>query len=149
MTGEDDVTILLRVELRPHAQAHLVGLPAEQFGIDRLHEGVHAVETGGLGARRQPFDITVRARDVAVGAGCDMDDDLSAIAHSGKGKSSSFPSGSSIWIESYPHQVSLLGTERSTSSRRSSASPSAVSSMNRRALSRRVASSQRMISHSP
>src|SRR5438034_1867812 len=30
MTGEDDVPIL-RVELRPHVQAHLVGLPAKQL----------------------------------------------------------------------------------------------------------------------
>src|SRR6516162_3270544 len=80
MTGEDDVPTL-RVELRPHAQAHLVGLPAKQFRVDRPHEGVHAIEPFGSRAGRQPFEITVRTRDVTVRAGCDVDDDVSALRH--------------------------------------------------------------------
>src|SRR6266550_4225068 len=130
MTGEDDGPTL-RVELRPHAQALLVGLATKQLRVDRLHEGIHSVETFGSRARRQPFEITVRTRDVTVRAGSDVDDDVSALPHE-YGKNSSFPSGSSIWSVSYPHQVSLLGTDRSTSSRRKSVSPSAVSSTNRR-----------------
>src|SRR2546426_4121480 len=93
MTGENDVPIL-RVELRPHAQAHLVGLPAKQLRVDRRHEGVHAIETFGSGAGRQPFEITVRPRDVTIRAGCDVDDDVSALRHEtdlrwGKGKKES------------------------------------------------------------
>src|SRR6266851_6555133 len=80
MTGEDDVPTL-RIELRPHAQAHLVGLPAKQLRVDRPHEGAHAIETFGLGAGRQPFEVTVRTRDVAVRAGSDVDDDVSALRH--------------------------------------------------------------------
>src|SRR6266550_251862 len=80
MTREDDGPTL-RVELRPHAQAHLVGLPANQCRVDRPHEGIHAIETFGSGAGRQPFEITVRTRDVAVRAGCEVDDDVSALRH--------------------------------------------------------------------
>src|SRR3989442_15100638 len=80
MTGENDGPIL-RVELRPHAQAHLVGLPSKQLCVYRPHEGAHAIETFGLGARRQPFEVTVRTRDVAVRAGSDVDDDVSALRH--------------------------------------------------------------------
>src|SRR6266481_6101308 len=80
MTREDDGPSL-RVELRPHAQAHLVGLPAKQLRVDRPHESAHAIETFGLGAGRQPFEVTVRTRDVAVGAGSDVDDNVSALGH--------------------------------------------------------------------
>src|SRR5712691_4456249 len=78
MAREDDGP---RVELRPHAQAHLVGLPAKQLSVYRPHEGAHAIETFGLGAGRQPFEVTVRTRDVAVRAGADVDDDVSALRH--------------------------------------------------------------------
>src|SRR5438876_4859682 len=80
MTGEDDVPTF-RVELRPHAQAHLVGLPTKQLRVDRPHESVHAIETFGSGAGRQPFEITVSTRDVTVCAGRDVDDDLSVLRH--------------------------------------------------------------------
>src|SRR5512140_3503330 len=80
MTGEDDGS-MLRVELRPHAQAHLVGLPAQQLRVDRPHEGVHAIEAFGRWARHQPFEITVRTRDVTIRAGRDVDDDVSALRH--------------------------------------------------------------------
>src|SRR5262249_3756944 len=43
MAGEDDVPTL-RVELRPQAQAQLVGFSAQQFRVDRPHESVHAIE---------------------------------------------------------------------------------------------------------
>src|SRR5882762_11403664 len=78
MTREDDGP---RVELRPHAQAHLVGLPAKQLRVYRPHEGVHAIETFGSGAGRQPFEITVSTRDVTICAGCDVDDDVSPLRH--------------------------------------------------------------------
>src|SRR5947209_7109450 len=58
----------------PHAQAHLVGLSAKQLRVDRPHEGVHAIEAFGSGSARQPFEITVRTRDVTVRAGCDVND---------------------------------------------------------------------------
>src|SRR5947207_12840228 len=80
MTGEDDGPSL-RVELRPHAQAHLVRLPAKQLRVDRPHEGAHAIEAFGLGAGRQPLEATIRTREVAVGAGSDVDDDASALRH--------------------------------------------------------------------
>src|SRR5262249_20088391 len=80
MTGEDDGPTL-RVELRPHAQALLVGLPAKQLRVDRPHEGVQAIEPFGSRAGRQPFEVTVRTRDVTVRAGCDVDDDVSALRH--------------------------------------------------------------------
>src|SRR6266480_1934059 len=80
MTGEDDGPTL-RVELRPHTQAHFVGLPAKQRCVDRLHEGVHAIETFGSGTGRQPVEITVRTRDVTIRAACDVDDDVSALRH--------------------------------------------------------------------
>src|SRR6476660_3826328 len=80
MPGEDDIPSR-RVELRPHAQGPLVGLPAKQLRVDRPHEGAHAIETFGLGAGRQPFEVTVRTRDVAVGAGSDVDDDVSVLSH--------------------------------------------------------------------
>src|SRR5437870_7750708 len=80
MTREDDGPTL-RVELRPHAQAHLVGLPAKQLRVYRPHEGVHAIETFGSGAGRQPFEITVSTRDITVCAGGDVDDDFSTLRH--------------------------------------------------------------------
>ena len=80
MTGEDDGPTF-RVELRPHAQALLEGLSAKQPGVDRRHESTQAIETLGLGAGRQPFEVTIRARDVAVGACSNMDDDVSAFRH--------------------------------------------------------------------
>src|ERR1700716_843400 len=61
-TGEDDVPTL-RVELRSQAQAHLVSLPAKDHRVNRSHEGVHAIETFGSGAGRQPFEITVSTCD--------------------------------------------------------------------------------------
>ena len=96
MTREDDGPTI-RFELRPHAQAHLVGLPANQHRVDRPHEGVHAIETFGSGAGRQPFEIAVRTRDVTVRAGCDVDDDVSAFRHeyrSPLGKANNTPIGS-------------------------------------------------------
>src|ERR1700730_14329770 len=81
MTGQDDGPTLRRVELRPHAQAPLIGLPAHQLRVYRLHEGAHAIETFGLGAGRKPFEVTVRTRDVAVRAGSDVDDNVSALRH--------------------------------------------------------------------
>src|SRR5947199_6903592 len=80
MTRKDDGPIL-RVELRPHAQADLVGLPAKQLGTYRPHEGAHAIETFGLGAGRQPFEVAVGTRDVAVRAGSNVNDDVSALRH--------------------------------------------------------------------
>src|SRR6185295_11227912 len=80
MTGEDDGPAF-RVELRPQAQARLIGLPAEHLRVDRLHEGVHAVEAFWRRARRQPFEIAVGTRDIAVRAGRDVDDDLATPRH--------------------------------------------------------------------
>src|SRR2546429_6476976 len=80
MTGENDAPTL-RVELRPHAQAHLVGLPAKHLRVNRLHEGVHAIETFWCRAGRQPFEITVGTRDIAVRAGRDVDDDFATLRH--------------------------------------------------------------------
>ena len=80
MTREDDGPTL-RVELRPHAQAHLVSLPAKQLRVYRPHEGVHAIEAFWCRAGRQPFEIAVRTRDVSVRAGCDVDDDFSTLRH--------------------------------------------------------------------
>ena len=45
------------------------------------HTALYAIETFGLGAGRQSFEVAVRTRDVAVGAGSDVDDDLSALRH--------------------------------------------------------------------
>src|SRR2546426_6132504 len=75
MTGENDAPTL-GVELRPHPQAHLVGLPAKQLGVSRPHEGVHAIETLWCRAGRQPFEIAVGTRDITVRAGRDVDDDF-------------------------------------------------------------------------
>src|SRR5438105_7625102 len=80
MTGEDDAPTL-RVELRPHAQADLVGLPAKHFRVNRFHKGVHAIETFWCRAGRQPFEIAVGTRDIAVRAGRDVDDDFATLRH--------------------------------------------------------------------
>src|SRR5262245_23304150 len=80
MTGEDNVS-LLRFELRSYAQAHLVGFPAQQLRVDRFYELVHAIETFGSWAGRQPFEITVRTRNVTVRAGSNMDYDFSVVRH--------------------------------------------------------------------
>src|SRR5216117_2970508 len=80
MTGENDVPTL-GVELRPHAQAHLVGLPAKHLRIDRPHEGVHAIETSWCRAGRKPFEIAVSTRDVTVCAGRDVHDDFATLRH--------------------------------------------------------------------
>src|SRR5438876_9810935 len=80
MTGENDGPTL-RVELRPHSQAHLVGLPAKHLRVNRPHEGVHAIETFWCRARRQPFEIAVGTRDIAVRAGRDVDDDFATLRH--------------------------------------------------------------------
>src|SRR5213594_2102451 len=80
MTGENDVPTL-RVELRPHSQAHLVGLPAKHLRVNRPHEGVHAIETLWCRAGGQPFEIAVGTRDIAVRAGRDVDDDFATLRH--------------------------------------------------------------------
>src|SRR2546427_7736302 len=80
MTREDDGPTL-RVELRPHAQAHLVSLPAKQLRVNRPHEGVHAIETFWCRAGRQPFEIAVGTRDITVRAGRDVDDDFARLRH--------------------------------------------------------------------
>src|SRR5881396_1354816 len=80
MAGEDDMPIL-RFELRSQAEARLVGLPAKDLRVDRPHERVHAVEPIGRGAGRQPFEITVRARDKPVRTGGDVHDDIAALRH--------------------------------------------------------------------
>src|SRR5438046_2818302 len=72
---------LLRVELCPQPQALFIGLPAEQLRVDRPLEGAHAIEPFGRGARRQPVEVTVGTCDVAVRAGGDVDDDVSALRH--------------------------------------------------------------------
>jgi hypothetical protein len=80
MAGENDGPVL-RVELRPQPQTRLVGLPAKDLRVNRFREGGHTVEPGGGGAGRQPAEITVRARDKAVGTGSDVHDDASALRH--------------------------------------------------------------------
>src|SRR4029450_2327303 len=80
MVGENDGPVL-RVELRPQPQTRLVGLPAKDLRVNRFREGGHTVEPGGGGAGCQPAEITVRARDEAVGTGCDVHDDASALRH--------------------------------------------------------------------
>src|SRR5205807_7305141 len=80
MTGEIDAPTLC-IELRPHPQAHLVGLPAKQLRVNRLHEGIHAIETLWCRAGRQPFEIAVGTRDIAVRAGRDVDDDFATLRH--------------------------------------------------------------------
>src|SRR5436190_19492315 len=79
MAGEDDMPIL-RFELRSQAEARLVGLPAKDLRVDRPHERVHAVEPVGRGAGRQPFEITVRARDKPVRTRGDVHD-VAALRH--------------------------------------------------------------------
>src|SRR5262249_39063363 len=54
--GEDDGRTL-RVECCAHAEAHLIGLPSEQLGVDGPHEGIHAIEAFGSGTGRQPLEI--------------------------------------------------------------------------------------------
>src|SRR6266480_1322381 len=80
MTGENDGATL-GVELRPHSQAHLVGLPAKHLRVNRPHEGVHAIETLWCRAGRQPFEIAVGTRDIAVCAGRNVDDDFATLRH--------------------------------------------------------------------
>src|SRR6266480_2432361 len=80
MTGENDGPTL-GVELRPHSQAHVVRLPAKHLRVNRSHEGAHAIETFGCRAGRQPFEIAVGTRDIAVRAGRDVDDDFATLAH--------------------------------------------------------------------
>src|SRR2546426_2708593 len=80
MTGENDAPTLC-IELRPHPQAHLVGLPAKQLRVNRLHEGVHAIKTLWCRAGRQPFEIAVGTRDIAVRAGRNVDDDFATLGH--------------------------------------------------------------------
>src|SRR5439155_20275927 len=59
MSGEDDGPTLLGVERCPQSQARLVGLAPEQLRVDRLREGVHAIETLGRGSGRMPFEIAI------------------------------------------------------------------------------------------
>src|SRR5439155_588091 len=80
MTGENDAPTL-RVELRPQSQAHVVGLPAKHLRVNRPHEGVHAIETFWCRAGRQPFEIAVGTRNIAVRAGRDVDDDFATLRH--------------------------------------------------------------------
>src|SRR5881394_3521249 len=49
--------------------------------IVRPREGVHAVETFWCRAGRQPFEIAVGTRDIAVRAGRDVDDDFATLRH--------------------------------------------------------------------
>src|SRR5437016_13957309 len=63
------------------SQAHLVGLPAKHLRVNRPHEGVHAIETFWCRAGRQPFEIAVGTRDIAVCAGRDVDDDFATLRH--------------------------------------------------------------------
>src|SRR2546428_10077683 len=80
MTGENDAPTLC-IELRPHPQTHLVGLPAKHLRVNRPHEGVHAIETLWCRAGGQPFEIAVGTRDIAIRAGRDVDDDFATLRH--------------------------------------------------------------------
>src|SRR5256885_11939413 len=80
MTGKNDAPTLC-IELRPHPQTHLVGLPAKHLRVNRPHEGVHAIEALWCRAGRKPFEIAVGTRDIAVRAGRDMDDDFPTLRH--------------------------------------------------------------------
>src|SRR5205085_8505801 len=77
--GKDDVPVL--VEFRAERQADLIRLPAKQHRIDRLHEGVHAVEPFRSGTGRQPVEIAIGTRDVAIRARGNVNDDLAARPH--------------------------------------------------------------------
>jgi len=78
-TAGEHVGRVLRVEPRSEAQAHLVGDPAEQLRVDRLLEGVHAVEALRRRAGRKPLEIALEAGDVSVGARGDVHDDSSSL----------------------------------------------------------------------
>src|SRR4029453_8595012 len=65
VAGEDDVPIG-RIELLSPAQGDVKGPRAKTLGVDSLHEGVHAVETCRRRPGRQPFQVPIRTRDVAV-----------------------------------------------------------------------------------
>src|SRR3989440_12234167 len=80
MTRENDVPTLW-FKLRPHLQAHFVGLPAKHLRVNRPHEGVHAIETSWCRAGRQPFEVAVGTRDIAVRAGRDVNDDFATRRH--------------------------------------------------------------------
>lgn len=58
-----------------------VRLTAQDLGVDRPREGFHAIEASGGGAGGQPFQIAVRARDEAVSAGCNVDDNVPRRGH--------------------------------------------------------------------
>src|SRR5690349_10195886 len=82
LAREDDRRVL-GVELRTEAQTRLVGLAAEDLGVDRLHELVHAVEPGRRRPRCQPVEVIVRSCDETVRTGRDVHDDASALRHKG------------------------------------------------------------------
>src|SRR5207253_550481 len=66
-------------ENRDHTDDELVDLPAKQLRVNRPHEGVHPIETFWCRAGRQPFEIAVGTRDIAVRAGRDVDDDFATV----------------------------------------------------------------------
>src|SRR5213079_3396747 len=73
--------------------------PAKHLRVNRPHEGVHAIETFWCRAGRQPFEIAVGARDIAVRAGRDVDDDFAALRHESDlrwRKAKSNPRGSAV-----------------------------------------------------
>src|SRR5262249_2808943 len=58
----------------------IVSFAAPQDRVNRGVERLHAV-VGFAGSSVQPFDITVWPGNVAVGAGCNVDDDFSICFH--------------------------------------------------------------------
>src|SRR5690606_8307802 len=66
----------LRIELRAERAAHVVSLASDDLRVDRRQELVHAVEALRRWTRREPLEVAVGPRDVAVGARGDVDDDF-------------------------------------------------------------------------
>nr|WP_234380414.1 hypothetical protein [Streptomyces sp. CMB-StM0423] len=70
-TQDADVALAVVPFLLAEADDLVVGVAAHDYGVDRVEALEEAYVASPLAARGQPFDVVVRAGDVAVEAGAD------------------------------------------------------------------------------
>ena len=68
---------VIRIERSAHLHAEIESLAPKNLGIDRAGEFRQTVKALWRWSCREPIEIAIWSSDVAVRAGCDIDNDFS------------------------------------------------------------------------